>query len=354
MSLFRRKSRHPIAELDHAELVDLAYRGILGREADPEGRRSYLDRLNSGAISPADLLRELLESEERGRLVTYQPDAASHESLPCREPELVARLQQCTALSQQDYDDIWQQTFASDRDLVIGQQEYAPQHRARFWELFNAVALLLEECADENPRLLEFGVSEYTGFYQSLWPQLALDVADRPVEDSYPGFNRATSLRVSGAKAFHAVDLNRRGVFYEDRYRDLQGAFHVVVFTEVLEHLVANPTETIAQLLSLLCPTGSLYLTTPNFFRKENMALIAQRENPQEVYPAGDDNWDAHHHYRELCAQEMIRFIESAGGVCRAFYYSDCWDEDDPEERAIHERSNMVFVISRPPAAGDQ
>jgi hypothetical protein len=47
----------------------------------------------------------------------------------------------------------------------------------------------------------------------------------------------------------------------------------------------------------------------------------------------------------------LFQFIGDAGGVVAAFYFSDCWKED--EEIAEHlnrhpdERGNMVFVVRR-------
>jgi hypothetical protein len=50
--------------LDDASFVDLAYRFVLGREADPHGRRHFLDRLHSRAISREIFLATLIGSQE--------------------------------------------------------------------------------------------------------------------------------------------------------------------------------------------------------------------------------------------------------------------------------------------------
>jgi hypothetical protein len=118
-----------------------------------------------------------------------------------------------------------------------------------------------------------------------------------------------------------------------------------VLFAEVLEHLVVHPVEVLTPLLSLLRPGGYLYLTTPNFFRRQNRRRMAAWDNPQEVYPRGDGNWDLHYHHREYGHREMFRFVEAAGGVTRAFYFSACWDDPDDLPDNPAEYGNMVFVI---------
>jgi hypothetical protein len=331
---------------EHAIFVELAYRAVLGRAPDPGGAAAYAGRLARGEIDAAGVLAELLASDEYRAGESFDPAAHSPELAGYRagrDAALEAALEDCSALTLKRYEAAWEAHFAAGRELVIGQGDYAPQHRRRFFELFNAVALLL---ADRPAgRLLEFGVSEYSGLYRVLLPELALELADRPVPEDYPGFTAQRSLAVSGAAAFHAVDLNDPAQLAAAG--ELAGRFDVVVFAEVLEHLLADPVAVLRYLLSLLAAEGSLYLTTPNFLRRDNLELIAARDNPQPTYPPGDDNWDLHHHHREYTARELLRFIEAAGGHCRAFYYSDCWDDPGRPARCAAERASLVFVVSR-------
>jgi len=340
-------NRRPKAEAeDNEELVRLAYRHLLGREPDAGGLAVYRERLNRGELRAGAFLRELVGSAEFRQGI--DPESATPEFrhyLDNREATLERALRDCEVLSREDYDRHWRTVFQDEAKLVIGQREYAPQHRERFRELFNAVAVLLRE--HPRPRLLEFGVSEYSAFYRILFPELALEVSDRPMGDDYIGFNEATSLRVSGAESFRAIDLNRPRSLLDASLDGLRGRYHVLVFAEVLEHLVVNPLELLEGLLSLLAPGGTLYLTTPSFYRRENLVRLGERLNPQPVYPPGEGNWDAHFHHREFCARELLGTIDEAGGRCRAFYYSDCWDKDVTEELPEYERGNMVFAIGR-------
>lgn len=98
------------------------------------------------------------------------------------------------------------------------------------------------------------------------------------------------------------------------------------MFAEVLEHLLVEPVALVRDLLSLLSPSGLLYLTTPNFFRPENMERFAAGCNPQPYYPGTAQNWDAHYHHREYSMTELMDVVQQAGGVLAAAYFSDCWN----------------------------
>ena len=333
-------------ESEPTAFLELAYELVLGRKADKEGLKSYLKRLRAGRLSAAGVLREMRASKEYQR-ARGGFHLAGTEQLQWyreqRDPLLEADLRRCDFLPAGDFDRVWTELFEQERELVIGQAEYAAVHRDRFREHFNGVGRLLSE--HRQPRLLEFGVSEFSGFYLRLWPDLHFEVADRPSAPDYPGFTRQRSLAVSGAAAFHEVNLEQPGSLYAG---DLErGSFDVVVLAEVLEHLVVNPVELLEALITLLSPAGVLYLTTPNFLRRENLRMLEAVLNPQQVFPAADGNWDAHFHHREYAAREMLDFIRTAGGRCRSFHFSDCWEEASPEPGPEHESGNLVFVISR-------
>jgi 2-polyprenyl-3-methyl-5-hydroxy-6-metoxy-1,4-benzoquinol methylase len=131
-----------------------------------------------------------------------------------------------------------------------------------------------------------------------------------------------------------------------DAKLDALGVFDLVLLTEVLEHLPIHPADVLARVLPLLAPAGALYLTTPNFFAQAHVEALARGENPGAVYPAGDGNWDAHHHYREYEPVELAGFVAAAGGRVDAFHFSGCWDPPGVSLPA-HRRGNLVFVIRR-------
>ena len=95
-------------------------------------------------------------------------------------------------------------------------------------------------------------------------------------------------------------------------------------------------------LLNATGPGGFVYLSTPNFFRANNLFRVSERLNPQDPFP--ESNADAHYHMREYAMSELLQAIEAAGGQVKAWYFSGCWDRKTVVE---HERANMVVVFGR-------
>lgn len=254
---------------------------------------------------------------------------------------MTAALRSVDHLDEATYEAAYETALRDETALIIGQHEYLPQHKERFRELFNACSYILADRPE--PTLLEFGASEFSAFYKQLLPGLTFHLSDRPTPQGYIGFTEQVGRRKLGCDAYFAIDLEKPEAFYASGGPHL-GDYDLIVFAEVLEHLVVNPVDLLSTLLALLKPDGFLYLTTPNLFRAENREKWLALENPQQVFPAADGNWDRHHHHREFAAAELLRFAQQAGGKIVAFYYSDCWDlhpelDDD-------EHGNLVFLIT--------
>lgn len=259
---------------------------------------------------------------------------------------LSQELQRVDSLDRGAFETLYQGLFQEGREFIIGQAEYLPQHKERFWELFNACACVVE--GRPQPRILEFGTSEFSALFKRLFPDAVLHLSDRPTPPGYIGFNEAVAARIADCDAYFSLDLE-----LPSDIGALPGLDHhsydFIALAEVLEHLVVNPVELLTKLLKLLKPTGALYLTTPNIFRAELRKKWIALENPNAIYPESGENWDRHHHHREFGAVELLRFIQQAGGEIRAFYYSSCWDSGDilPTDQ----RANLVYLV-QPAASG--
>jgi SAM-dependent methyltransferase len=331
--------------LGHSEamaLVTAAYRFVLGRDPDPEGLGTYVRALEQGR-SATWLLEALGSSDEYRQRNDPVAARLARSGLTAQGANaLSSELERCSVLSRARYAALCDAIFASGRPLIVGQEEYATTHRERFYELMNAALVLTRGC--RAPRLLEFGPSEFTAMYGQLIAEVELVVADRPVPPDYVGFTEARCRRFPGCAGYVAVDL--ASATDMDARLGTVGAFDLVVLAEVIEHLPIHPVDVLARVIRLLRPAGALYLTTPNFFAQAHLEQWAKGENPCAVYPAGDENWDAHHHYREYEAVELAGFIRAAGGTIEAFCFSGCWDPPG-DARPAHRRANLVFVVRR-------
>ena len=229
--------------------------------------------------------------------------------------KLSVELEECKYLKSNEYEVAWQMVFNADRSLIIGQQEYGRQHKQRFWELVNAMGVLLQNTP--QPQVLEFGVSEFSGLYAQLFPHIQFNTSDRPTSDHYIGFTEVVSKQLVGGDhlPLDLTDIHALNIFAQQQ----EGRFDLILLTEVLEHFCIHPVDILRPLIQALSSQGLLYLTTPNFFALEKRQLMQRWENPKEVYPAADGNWDAHHHHREYCLTELLPFIEQAGAALRVF-----------------------------------
>ena len=333
----------------YAELVELAYLSVLHRSPDAGGLETYTAQLAAGQLDAAGLLRALTVSDEFLRLSerlaggALLDGTAAPLDLTDAARRLSDHLAACAAVSWEDYLAAWRDVFENPaHPLIIGQREYGVTHQQRFFETINALVIL--GAAREQSRLLEFGASDFSALYRRFFPQLMLAIADRPVADDYIGFTAEVAHSKLGASTFHSIDLQA-----PEQFASLSASlprYTHILFCEVLEHLVVNPVEVLRFLLSLLEQDGVLYLTTPNFFRRENLEKVSNRVNPQEVYPASGGNWDAHFHHREFGVRELLAFAEAAGGRVQACYFSSCWDA--PGLASGHDESlgNIVMVLS--------
>ena len=331
------------------DFIDLAYRLILQRQADAVGVSHYKKAFAEG-LPPAELLRTLLDSDEYRQKHSVYDYTKDPEIAPYLTPslkELSSRLQACNEIELDRYETSFSETFIERERLVIGQREYGPVHKKRFWELVNAFALLIE--GKSKPRVLEIGASEFSGLYKNLFPQIRLDILDRPYAEDYVGFTEAVCRRIASCETFYAVDLADYRMFGPALEKLPQ--YDLILFTEVLEHLRIHPLDLLPSLVGRLAPSGAIYLTTPNCFAYHKLRQIEARWNPQMFYPRQDGNWDAHYHYREYSAKELFKFLNEAGGEVHGFYFSDCWEEgkeiDNP--LPVEELGNMVFVVQRAP-----
>ncbi len=298
------------------------------------------------------MLAQLRQSEEydcrwRRFADDYRPEADPALG-PCQTPQalaLAARLGETQAVAVEAFDRAWSQYLGDSGELSRDQAAYLASHRRRFFELLNAVGELTRTV--DRPRVLEFGVSTFSALYRRFYPSLRMFTADRPLPPDHGGFTAERCRQIVGSEAHFGVDLHDEA-FAHTSGLSAQPPFDLILFTEVLEHLLVDPVALLAQLLSLLKPQGYLYLTTPNVFSHHRLAMVRRRHNPQAVYPGRKANEDAHCHLREYAMGELLTFVTRAGGRVAAGYFSSCWDP--PALVANHLRahpdqcSNLVVV----------
>jgi SAM-dependent methyltransferase len=109
------------------------------------------------------------------------------------------------------------------------------------------------------------------------------------------------------------VEVTRRSLLFnveEEEFPFPAGSFDLVLFCEMLEHLLMDPLATLRQIHRVLRPGGVLVLTTPNVCRLDNVLSMVSGANIYDPY-SGFGPYGRHN--REYTRHELHRLLEFAG-----------------------------------------
>src|SRR5947209_17819733 len=105
----------------------------------------YKQALAAG-LHPVELLRALVDSDEYRRQYAAYDFTSDPDIAPFLTPKvnrLAARMQACAEFDRESYERGWNEIFVDRDELVVGQREYGPAHKLRFWELVNAFSIMI-------------------------------------------------------------------------------------------------------------------------------------------------------------------------------------------------------------------
>lgn len=116
--------------------------------------------------------------------------------------------------------------------------------------------------------------------------------------------------------------------------------FDLVLFCEILEHLVIDPLSVFPKLHRIIKPGGQLLITTPNAARLANVATILSGSNLFDRYHPQYGVYGRHN--REFTLEELEVILEQAGFHNEQLYTRDRYNYDaiklwrDNYERPAH------------------
>jgi SAM-dependent methyltransferase len=131
------------------------------------------------------------------------------------------------------------------------------------------------------------------------------------------GGGRQTVTHIPSAEAF-AIDYLNNNVDVEDI--PFPGPFDVVLFCEVIEHLVSDPLNALRRIKDRLAPGGALVLTTPNVNRLENIAKMLAGAN---IYDPISGYGVYGRHNREYNKHELFLMLDHLGFDLEVMFSSD-------------------------------
>lgn len=106
----------------------------------------------------------------------------------------------------------------------------------------------------------------------------------------------------------------------EDVYPFASDSFDVVLFCEIIEHLLMNPLAALREIHRVLKPQGVLILTTPNVCRLQNVLAMVSGANIYDPY-SGFGPYGRHN--REYNRHDLHRLLEFAGFDVESSFTAD-------------------------------
>lgn len=104
--------------------------------------------------------------------------------------------------------------------------------------------------------------------------------------------------------------------------------FDVVLFCEILEHLVIDPLQVLPKLFRIIKPGGYLILTTPNAVRLINFANMVVGSNIFDRYCPQNGVYGRHN--REFTVEELDILVKQAGFEIESIETQDRYDYNVP------------------------
>ena len=146
----------------------------------------------------------------------------------------------------------------------------------------------------------------------------------------------------------------------EDPFPYANSSFDVVLFCEILEHLLMDPLRVLREIHRVLAPTGLLVLTTPNVARIENVLALMAGVNIYDPY-SGYGPYGRHN--REYTMHDLVRLLRFCGFTIERQFTADSRAPITPYEQhpaydavapALAFRKDdlgqYLFVVARPTA----
>jgi glycosyltransferase involved in cell wall biosynthesis/SAM-dependent methyltransferase len=166
-------------------------------------------------------------------------------------------------------------------------------------------------------KVLELGANPYfTTALLHKFRRIELHLANFFNHPEQHGRQRVTIHKTGETLDFDYQQFN----IEEDRFPYEDDQFDVVLFCEIIEHLLSDPVHALSEIRRVLKPGGLLVLTTPNVARLDNVRKLIAGENVYDPY-SGYGPYGRHN--REYTPQDLFQLLSANGFHVRAMYTAD-------------------------------
>ncbi|MCP8312054.1 MAG: methyltransferase domain-containing protein [Candidatus Methylarchaceae archaeon HK02M1] len=185
---------------------------------------------------------------------------------------------------------------------------YMLLHYERFRRIFEEIPI-----GKADLHILDVGTTPFTFFLKKIHPYY--DVAT--VDFSELLKNRCLQYGVD----FIKCDLNNEVLPFPKQ------SFDIVIFSEVLEHLIIHPRSVFIQLRQILKDNGMIVFTTPNLAALHKRILLFLGRHPMEpVTRYWEPSIHGYGHFREYLMSECLDMFKLSGYHVKTSLYESYWD----------------------------
>lgn len=183
-----------------------------------------------------------------------------------------------------------------------------------------------------NPYFTTILLQEFTQLKLSLANYFGSNRDNVIVQDvNYQDFKSAKQLSIQLKSSHFNIE--------EEQFPFSDGEFEVVLFCEIIEHLLMNPVAVLKEIKRILKPNGTLILTTPNVSRLENVARMIAGVNIYDPY-SGYGPYGRHN--REYNKHELYLLLNYLGFTVDVMFTADVNENHASSYSAVSEYENLL------------
>lgn len=211
---------------------------------------------------------------------------------------------------------------------------YCKQDFKRFVYTYGLARDLSGKCLElgANPYFTTILLQEFTQLKLSLANYFGSDRDHVVVQDvNYQDFKSAKPSSTQLKSSHFNIE--------EEQFPFSDGEFEVVLFCEIIEHLLMNPVAVLKEIKRVLKPNGTLILTTPNVSRLENVARMIAGVNIYDPY-SGYGAYGRHN--REYNKHELYLLLDYLGFTVDIMFTADVHENQAGSYAAVPEYENLL------------
>ncbi len=132
---------------------------------------------------------------------------------------------------------------------------------------------------------------------------------------------------------YQEFNIEKDSFPYEDE------SFDVVLFCEIIEHLLSDPVHTLTEIRRVLKPGGSMVLTTPNAARLENVCKMVSGVNIYDGY-SGYGPYGRHN--REYTKHDLFLLLSANGFQVETLFTADIHEDFANSSSVLTELAPLI------------